>query len=66
MMLGVCWCDLSVTYDEVDEVFFVSLVLILHSMYKVSFLVLLASRSKPSLWGGDDVVPLPFDFCKSS
>ena len=65
-MLVECWCDLRVTYDEVDEVFFVSLILVLHSVCKVSFLVLLASRSKPSLWGGDDVVPLPFDFCMSS
>ena len=43
MMLGECWCDLSVTFDEVDEVFFVSLVLIWHSVCKVYFLVLQAS-----------------------
>ena len=52
MMLGECWCDLGVTYDEVDEVFFVSLVFIFHLVRKVSFLELQASRSKPSLWGG--------------
>ena len=52
MILGECWCDLSVTYDEVNEFFFVSLVLILHSVCKVPFLVLLASKIKPSLWGG--------------
>ena len=52
MMLGECWCDLSVTYAEVDEVFFLSLALILHSVCKVHFLELLVSKSKPSLWGG--------------